>query len=77
MLLLLALMFLLLASYYAMKTSREGLILGQGSFGFSGQQLKAYASGGMALSLLAVVPAYSALAARVRRLRLIESRTRS
>ena len=71
-LLLLALMFLLLASYYAMKTSREGLILGQGAFGFSGQQLKAYASGGMALSLLAVVPAYSALATRVRRIRLIE-----
>ena len=71
-LLMLTCMFLLLASYYAMKTSREGLILAQGSFGFTGQQLQAYASGGMACVLLAVVPAYSALATRVRRLRLME-----
>jgi ATP:ADP antiporter, AAA family len=71
-LLMLTCMFLILASYYAMKTSREGLILARGSFGLSGQQLKAYASGGMALLLLAVVPAYGALATRVRRLRLME-----
>ncbi|HEY3801066.1 MAG TPA: Npt1/Npt2 family nucleotide transporter [Kofleriaceae bacterium] len=71
-LLLLVLMFLLLASYYAMKTSREGLILAEGSFGLSGQQLKAYASGAMACLLLAAVPAYSALATHVRRIRLIE-----
>ena len=71
-LLLLVLMFLLLASYYAMKTSREGLILAEGSLGLSGQQLKAYASGAMACLLLAAVPAYSALATHVRRIRLIE-----
>jgi AAA family ATP:ADP antiporter len=71
-LLMLTCIFLLLASYYAMKTSREGLILAHGAFGLTGQQLKAYASGGMACVLLAVVPAYSALATRVRRIRLIE-----
>lgn len=71
-LLLLVLMFLLLASYYAMKTSREGLILAEGSLGVSGQQLKAYASGAMACLLLPAVPAYSALATHVRRIRLIE-----
>src|SRR5262249_20417618 len=59
-------------SYYAMKTSREGLILAQGSFGLSGQELKAYASGAMACLLVAVVPAYGALAARVPRIRLID-----
>jgi hypothetical protein len=55
-----------------MKTSREGLILARGSFGLSGQQLKAYASGGMALLLLAVVAAVSARAARDRRHRVLE-----
>src|SRR6185369_10636192 len=48
------------------------LILAQGSYGLSGQELKAYASGEMACLLIAFVPAYGALAARVRRIRLIE-----
>jgi len=64
--------FLLLASYYAMKTSREGFILARGSLGLSGQELQAYASAVMAGLLLLAVPAYGALAARVRRLRLID-----
>ena len=71
-LLMLTCVFLILASYYAMKTSREGLILAHGSFGLSGQELKAYASGAMACLLIALVPGYAALAARVRRIRLID-----
>ena len=70
--LMLACVFLILSSYYAMKTSREGMILARGSFGLSGQELKAYASAVMACLLIAAVPAYNTLAARVRRIRLIE-----
>jgi AAA family ATP:ADP antiporter len=64
--------FLILTSYYAMKTSREGLILARGSFGLSGQELKAYASAVMACLLIAAVPAYNALAAKASRIRLID-----
>jgi AAA family ATP:ADP antiporter len=64
--------FLILTSYYAMKTSREGFILARGSFGLTGQELKAYASAAMACLLVAAVPAYGALAARVPRIRLID-----
>jgi ATP:ADP antiporter, AAA family len=63
--------FLILTSYYVMKTAREGLILSDGAFGLDGEELKTYATGAMAVLLLAVVPAYSALANRVKRIRLI------
>ena len=64
--------FLILASYYAMKTSREGLILARGAFGLTGQELKAYASAAIACVLVAAVPAYDALVTRVHRIRLID-----
>lgn len=58
--------FLLLASYYVIKTVRDGLILSEG-----GAEVKSYSSAGQALLLLLVVPAYSAFASRVNRSRLI------
>ncbi|HTR56477.1 MAG TPA: hypothetical protein VMJ10_37645 [Kofleriaceae bacterium] len=70
--LLLACMFLILTSYYLMKTAREGMILARGSLGLGGQELKAYATAAMAVLLVALVPAYGAIAARVRRIRLVE-----
>jgi ATP:ADP antiporter, AAA family len=63
--------FLIMAAYYVMKTAREGLILAGGTFGLGGDELKTYANGAMALLLVGVVPAYGALANRVRRIRLI------
>ncbi len=63
--------FLIMAAYYVMKTAREGLILAGGTFGLGGDELKTYATGAMALLLIGVVPAYGALANRVRRIRLI------
>src|SRR5689334_7482902 len=70
-LLMLACVFLILSSYYLMKAAREGLILAGGTFGLKGDELKTYANGAMAIALVGLVPAYSALAARVRRIRLI------
>src|SRR5690606_29713112 len=67
----LACVFLILTAYYAMKTAREGLILAGGTFGLGGDELKTYASGAMAVLLVAVVPAYGRLASRVPRIRLI------
>lgn len=58
--------FLLLASYYVLKTVREPLILTQG-----GAEIKSYAAAGQALLLLLVLPLYSGFAARVNRIRLI------
>ncbi|MDB4954025.1 MAG: hypothetical protein JWO36_1594 [Myxococcales bacterium] len=58
--------FVLLTTYYVLKVVREPLILLGG-----GAELKAYASAGQALLLLAVVPAFSAVAARVNRLQLL------
>jgi AAA family ATP:ADP antiporter len=58
--------FLLLMSYYLLKTVREPLILTQG-----GAAVRAYSAGGQALLLLAIVPAYGYLASRVSRIRLI------
>jgi AAA family ATP:ADP antiporter len=69
--LMLACIFAILTSYYVMKTAREGLILAGGSFGLRGDEIKIYATGAMAIVLVAVVPAYGALAHRVRRIRLI------
>jgi AAA family ATP:ADP antiporter len=70
-LLMLLCVFLILTAYYVMKTAREGLILSGGMFGLAGDELKIYASGAMALLLIGVVPAYGALANRVKRIRLI------
>jgi AAA family ATP:ADP antiporter len=65
-LLLAANVFLLLASYYVLKTVREPLILTLG-----GAELKSYAAAGQAVVLLLVVGAYSRFAARFDRIRLI------
>jgi AAA family ATP:ADP antiporter len=70
-LLMLVCVFLILTSYYLMKTAREGLILASGTFGLGGDELKTYANGAMALLFVGIVPAYSRLASRVRRIRLI------
>jgi AAA family ATP:ADP antiporter len=58
--------FILLASYYLLKTVRAPLILTQG-----GAEVKSYSSAVMAILLLLVVPAYGAFATRVSRSRLI------
>ena len=63
--------FLLLVAYYLLKVVREPLILLGGAFGLEGATLKAAASAGQALLLLAVVPAYALFASRVNRVRLI------
>jgi AAA family ATP:ADP antiporter len=58
--------FLLLTSYYIVKTVREAWILTDG-----GAEVKSYAAAGQAILLLFLVPAYSRLASRLARLRLI------
>jgi AAA family ATP:ADP antiporter len=58
--------FLLLTAYYLLKTAREPLILLHG-----GAEVKQYAAAGQALLLVVVVRAYSALARRMGRQRLI------
>jgi AAA family ATP:ADP antiporter len=58
--------FLLLTAYYLLKTAREPLILLHG-----GAEVKQYAAAGQALILVVVVRAYSALASRVGRQKLI------
>lgn len=65
-LLLAANVFCLLAFYYVLKTVRESLILSEG-----GAEIKSYSAAGQALLLFLLVPAYSALAARMDRVRLI------
>lgn len=70
-LLLFATVFAILCAYYVLKTVREGLILSGGLFGLRGDELKVYATGAMALAFVGIVPAYGALANRVRRIRLI------
>lgn len=60
--------FLLLASYYMVKTVRESLILSENS-----AEIKSYAGAGQAALLLVLVPIYSFIASRVNRLRLIMS----
>ncbi|HEY4239891.1 MAG TPA: hypothetical protein VGM88_08750 [Kofleriaceae bacterium] len=70
-LLLLVGVFAILTAYYLMKTAREGLILSTHLFGLGGAELKSYAGGGMALVLAALVPLYSRLAKRTKRIRLI------
>jgi AAA family ATP:ADP antiporter len=63
--------FLILTSYYLMKPVREVLILDQPG----GAELKSYAYGAQAVLLLAIVPLYGALAARLSRQRLINAVT--
>jgi AAA family ATP:ADP antiporter len=59
-------LFLVLLGYYLLKTIREALVLTE-----SGAAVKTYASAGQALLLLVLVPAFSAFASRVNRVRLL------
>ena len=59
-------LFVVLTCYYILKVVREPLILLGG-----GAELKAYASAGMAILLLAIIPAFGWLASRVNRIRLL------
>jgi len=61
-----AYVFLLLESYYILKTVREALILSEG-----GAEIKAYSSAAQAALLLLIIPAYGLLASKVNRDRLI------
>jgi AAA family ATP:ADP antiporter len=65
-LLLAANVFVLLASYYVLKTVREALILSE-----AGAEIKSYSSAIQALLLLAVIPAYGFVASRITRSSLI------
>lgn len=69
-LLLMSNLFLLLTAYLIIKVVREALILGEG-----GAVVKSYAAAGQALLLLAIVPIYSVVASRVRRIQLINGVT--
>jgi ATP:ADP antiporter, AAA family len=60
-------MFLVLASYYMLKTAREVFILSEG-----GAEVKSYSSAGQAILLLGLVPAYGAFASRVKRVQLVQ-----
>jgi AAA family ATP:ADP antiporter len=63
--------FLLLAAYYLLKTIREPLILNVPG----GAEVKSYSAAAMAGLLIILVPLYSAVAARVSRVRLINGVT--
>lgn len=74
--------FLILVSYYIIKTVREPLILGTEVPGFlqalgirSAAEVKTFAAAGQALVLMAFVPAYGWLSSRVSRMKLIVSVT--
>jgi AAA family ATP:ADP antiporter len=69
-LLLTANVFVLLASYYVLKTVREALILSE-----AGAEVKSYSAAVQALLLLGVVPAYGYFASKATRSRLISSVT--
>src|SRR5450631_1629292 len=58
--------FLLMTAYYLLKTAREPLILLQG-----GAEEKIYLEAGQAVLLVGVVRAYSAIARRVGRMKLL------
>jgi AAA family ATP:ADP antiporter len=66
-LLLTANVFLLLTAYYLIKPVRESLILA----GNSGAEYKSYMSGGIALLLFGLVPAYGKLVDRLPRIKLV------
>ena len=63
--------FVLLASYYLLKTIREPLILSVPG----GPEMKSYAAAATAVLLMVIVPLYSALASRVSRVKLINGVT--
>ena len=63
-------LFLVLTSYYMLKTIREALILTEG-----GAAVKTYSSAGQALLLLLLVPAFGAFASQVNRARLLRGVT--
>jgi AAA family ATP:ADP antiporter len=70
--------FLILTAYYIIKTLREPLILNSEIPGFlksigieSPAEVKTYAAAGQAIALMAFIPAYSWIASRVDRIRLI------
>jgi AAA family ATP:ADP antiporter len=63
-------LFVLLASYYVLKTVREALILSEG-----GAAVKSYAAAAQAVLLLAIIPIYAAIASRVRRKTLLSGVT--
>ena len=71
-LLLFANVFLLLGAYYLLKTVREPLILVPKG---GGAEIKSYASAGIAVLLLILVPIYGAIASRVSRVKLINGVT--
>ena len=76
-LLLLVTLFLILSSYYVLKTVREGLILAGGTSlpglgEIEGDQLKIGATGAMAMLMLGLIPLYDRLASRVNRRRLLD-----
>ncbi|MCU0246977.1 MAG: hypothetical protein MUC42_10405 [Bryobacter sp.] len=56
----------LLAAYYALKSAREPLILTQG-----GAAVKTYSSAGQALLLALLIPIYSSIASKVKRIQLV------
>src|SRR3954447_25460151 len=60
--------FLILMAYYVLKPVREALILGEGS-----AELKSYMSAVQVVLLLAIVPAYGRLVARLPRMGLINA----
>src|SRR2546427_11194977 len=62
--------FILLTAYYIIKPVREALILGG-----AGAEIKSYAGAGQAVLFWLMLPAYSAFASRVNRLRLINGVT--
>jgi ATP:ADP antiporter, AAA family len=65
--------FVILVSYYIIKTVREALILGgpQWLKGVGPAELKTYSAAGQALALMAFVPAYSWFASRVDHMKLV------
>lgn len=58
--------FILLGSYYLLKTVREALILSE-----KGAEVKSYSGAAQAVLLLLIVPAYGMLASKVNRIRLV------
>jgi ATP:ADP antiporter, AAA family len=75
-LLMFANIFLILTAYYVLKVVREGLMIGGVDlFGLGGDEIKAYLPAVMTVLLLAVVPAYGALASAVSRVRLLNVTT--
>ncbi|MGH7818546.1 MAG: NTP/NDP exchange transporter [Candidatus Binatia bacterium] len=70
-LVLLAAVFLILASYYLIKPAREGFLAASAIEAFSDIELKAYSSFGQSLLLLLAIPLYDRLAERLTRRALV------